>query len=151
MSFYGTLQYDLAVLHVWLLGHRIGSKANDSLLVLNRTVDVCAFFQALERSTVAKTIYRNLAQDGKLPKTCPVRKGQYYIANAFINNDIFPPYMPEMKALIIATYLTSNGTHSLVPFARLEFFLDIRNKRSKKLSKSTKTSDHKMKTDRSKQ
>lgn len=136
ITFFAELLQDMSVFSLPILTARVNGKVKDKDLtvIFNRTIDYCAFVRSTQSSTVAKKIYQNIEQNGRIPKICPIRKGVYFLNNTLVNNDIFPPYLPEMKVLSRVTYVTGNGKRARVIFGVLELLIEVYDKTKKKLN-----------------
>lgn len=116
---------------------RVNNRGIPNAEIVNRTINVCNFFAAIKSDGVTKRIAQNMAQWGHMPTSCPVKKGNYFLRNASINGDIFPPYLPELKAVVHMTYFMEEH-RKLEEIAAYHYYVEVIERTSKKRFNATK-------------
>lgn len=83
---------------------------NKTLVVFNRTSDVCQYLKQKKGSDfVMKITYDILSQHGKFAKKCPIEKDtRYYFDDFKLTEDMVPAFIPlvESRNCFTITYLT---------------------------------------------
>lgn len=69
--------------------------------VLSRSVHFCKFLKSHSIDPVLKVIYEDIIKYGNLMKTCPIKKGIFYVHDYRIDEEMLPSYVPEANFQII--------------------------------------------------
>lgn len=77
--------------------------------VLARSVSFCKFLKSHSVDPVLKIIFEDIVKYGSLMKTCPIRKGIFYIHDYRIDEEMLPSYVPEANFNIIIEFAFPNA------------------------------------------
>lgn len=69
--------------------------------VFARSVHFCKFLKTRSTDPILKIIYDDIVKYGNLMKSCPVKKGIFYIHDYRIDEEMLPSYVPEANFRVI--------------------------------------------------
>ncbi|KAL5290826.1 hypothetical protein ACFFRR_010298 [Megaselia abdita] len=69
--------------------------------VLKRNVHFCKFLKSHSIDPVLRIIYEDIIKYGNLMKTCPIKKGIFYLHDYRIDEEMLPSYVPEANFNIV--------------------------------------------------
>lgn len=105
---------------------RITNRISDFVFI-NKTINICKFFQQSSTSVILKLIYEEMTKKGLNVHSCPLEVGSYYSRGFHVSDNRFPPIVPSGRVFMKIEHLTGGPSENeLIPLAIIEVIVSVK-------------------------
>lgn len=105
---------------------KISNRVSEFVFI-NKTLDVCRFFEQTTSSVIMKLIYDEMTKRGLNMTSCPIAVGSYKSSGFHVNDNKFPPIVPQGRIHMKVEQFTGPSDQDLIPLAIIEISGSIKN------------------------
>ena len=103
---------------------------NSEFVFINRSIDVCKFFEDKSATVLLKMIHDEMVKKGLNVNSCPIQPGMYSSRGFGINYSRFPPVLPTGRVHMKIEEFVEDGKE-LRPIVTIQLVATIKNNLAK--------------------
>lgn len=87
---------------------------------------MCKYFEESSSNVIMKLIFDEMTKKGLNINSCPVQVGSYFSRGFHVNDNRFPPIIPQGRVLMKIDQYTGTSEHNLTRLATMEVIATIK-------------------------